>query len=294
VLYRAVRLIMWMLMMYQGRFRVQFVLLLAVTAIVWPVGPACVTASEPRGPWESWETLRLNAKSVPLFSGNVQMRVSVERGKIRFESRSTAKFFGARIAQNTTLSIMDEDTGRPERYESVSKKRARRYVFGKKGYSVEKLKPPEGAKKPVDEWEVKSRKEFAYPENDNGDTVDVYDYNGMFFHLRDMKLEQEGDEAVIHIATSSGPTAFRILVAEVRAGECKFTDTNEGTTKKLSVNKMRLRIIPVDPERAKEGFMKMEGETELWVEAVSKTPLQLSGKVPKVPGTVRLVLAEMG
>ena len=110
-------------MMYQGRFRVQFVLLLAVAAIVWPVGPACVTASEPRGPWESWETLRLNAKSVPLFSGNVQMRVSVEQGKTHFETRSTAKFFGARIAQNTTLSIMDRETGRPERYESVSKKR---------------------------------------------------------------------------------------------------------------------------------------------------------------------------
>jgi hypothetical protein len=280
---------MWRLMMYQGRFRIQFVLLLAVTAIVWPVGPACVTASEPRSPWESWDTLRLNAKSVPLFSGNVQMQVSVEQGKTRFETQSTARFFGARIAQNTTLSIMDGKTGRPERYESVSKKRARRYV-----YSVEKLMPPEGPKKPVDEWEVRSRKEFAYPENDDGDTVEVYDYNGMFFHLRDMKLEKEGDEAVIHIATSSGPTAYRILVAEVRAGECKFTDPKEGAAKTLPVKEMRLRIIPVDPERAKEGFMKMEGETELWVEAVTKTPLQLSGKVPKVPGRVRLVLAEMG
>jgi hypothetical protein len=38
----------------------------------------------------------------------------------------------------------------------------------------------------------------------------------------------------------------------------------------------------------------MDGETEVWVEARSKTPLEIVGKVPRVPGTVRLVLAALG
>ena len=38
----------------------------------------------------------------------------------------------------------------------------------------------------------------------------------------------------------------------------------------------------------------MEGETEIWVEAESKTPLEIVGKIRKVPGKVRLVLREMG
>jgi hypothetical protein len=38
----------------------------------------------------------------------------------------------------------------------------------------------------------------------------------------------------------------------------------------------------------------MEGETEIWVERRSKTLLQINGRVPNVPGEVRLVLSEMG
>ena len=40
-------------------------------------------------------------------------------------------------------------------------------------------------------------------------------------------------------------------------------------------------------------FEKMKGETELWVEARSKTVLRIGGKAPKV-GKITLILAEMG
>ncbi len=38
----------------------------------------------------------------------------------------------------------------------------------------------------------------------------------------------------------------------------------------------------------------MEGETEIWVEASSKTPLEIIGKVPRVPGRIQLRLVAMG
>ena len=40
-------------------------------------------------------------------------------------------------------------------------------------------------------------------------------------------------------------------------------------------------------------FLNMKGETEIWVEASSKTPLEISGHVPKA-GRVVLRLAAMG
>jgi len=38
----------------------------------------------------------------------------------------------------------------------------------------------------------------------------------------------------------------------------------------------------------------MEGEVEIWVEAETGTLLEIVGKVPKVPGKVKLVLDELG
>ncbi len=64
--------------------------------------------------------------------------------------------------------------------------------------------------------------------------------------------------------------------------------------KTLASRELRLRIIPTDPDEAPEGFLEMEGETELWVEAVSKTPVHLSGRVPRLSERVNLVLDEMG
>jgi len=267
----------------------------------WPVAlaaagllTACATASQTPGPWESWKTLRLKARAMALFSGRVDMELRDEGGKRHLETRTVARFFGARIAQSRTSSILDASTGRTERYESISKKRGRRYVFGDRSYRVEKLKPTRGADRPLDDWEVQWQGEFAYPTTESGATVAVFDYYGMLLQLRRLDLHDDGDEATIHVATTKGPTAFRIVVAESREGEQSFVDPNNGGKRTLATRELRLRIIPADPEQGEEGFLDMEGETELWVEAESKTLLRLSGKIPKVPGRVHLVLAEMG
>ena len=61
----------------------------------------------------------------------------------------------------------------------------------------------------------------------------------------------------------------------------------------LLAREFRLAVVPADPG-SEEGFLKMEGEVEIWVEAETGTLLEIVGKVPRVPGKVRLVLAELG
>ena len=86
---------------------------------------------------------------------------------------------------------------------------------------------------------------------------------------------------------------FRIRVAELRAATLEYRTLPDELDRSTIVREMRLQILPADPENSDEGFLKMKGETELWVEAGSKTVLRIGGRAPKV-GKITLVLAEMG
>jgi hypothetical protein len=245
-------------------------------------------------PWQGWKVLHLRAGSIPFFSGRVEMRLSNASGSTLFETRSTARFFGARIANSRTRTVIDPDTGRTESYSSFSRKRGRRYTFGESSYVVEKLLPPDERNAPASRWTIRSREEFDYPKDDAGTPVAVFDYYGMLLQLRRVDLNAIGDEVVLHVATSRGPQPYRIKVSEIRSATHTLTDLRSDKKRSFDLRELRLRIIPADPERSDEGFLKMEGETELWVEAETKTPLLLSGKAPKIPGRIRLVLSEIG
>ena len=257
---------------------------------------AAARTDAPRGSdfWSSWQTLRMDARSVPFLSGTVELKITASGETATLETRTDARFFGARVARSTTSTVMDAASGRPIRYLSVSGKRARRYTFGEHGYVVEKLKRNGGRDLPVEDWPVTTRAEHAYPLDGQGRPVAVFDYYGMLVRLGDLPLEGPGDEAVVHVATSKGPRAYRVIVAERGSDERVVRDLRRGSERKLASRTLRLRILPEDPSSENEGFLKMEGEMELWVEATSKTLIHISGKAPKIPGRIRLVLAEIG
>jgi len=255
---------------------------------------ACSGSTRDTGPWRSWNTLRLEAYSVPMLSGNVEMRLSETPEAMVLQTSTEARFLGAKIAESRTESRINLVEGRTESYTSLSKRRGRRYTFGQASCTVERLSPVNGAQAPIEEWEITSSEEFAYPTGGDGKPVAVFDYYGMLMHLRDADLHETGDEITVHVATSSGIAPYRIVVSEERERENTFTDLATQEPRTMTVRELRLRIIPADPERSNEGFLKMEGETELWVEADSKTLLNLKGKVRNVPGTVELALEAMG
>jgi hypothetical protein len=180
---------------------------------------------------------------------------------------------------------------------SYSRKRARRYRFGEQGYSVEKLAPRKHTSEIPEEgeWEVLSRTEFPYPVAQDGATrVAVFDYFGMLLQLRNVELDGPGDEVTMYLATTDGPRAYRIRVTERRSAKRAYTDLASGKKMTVPTTESRLRITSQDPERAQEGFLALEGDTELWVESASRTLLELSGKVPRIPGRIRLLLSGLG
>ncbi len=235
--------------------------------------------------------MRFKAKAIPLFSGQVVMRVTEDSDGRRLDTTMTARFIGATIARTTSTTRFDPVTGMTKEYRSFSRKRGRHYIFGERSYTVEKLRP---AEQNDGDWQVVLRSEFPYPEADDGRSVtQLLDYYGMLLYLRQVELNAPGDEIELHVATSSGPETYRIRVSERRSRERIIIDTATGKKRPLTARELRLIITPADPDAA-EGFLNMEGETEIWVEAESKTPLEIVGRIPRVPGKVRLVLREMG
>jgi hypothetical protein len=261
------------------------------------LGGASMACREDRsvaGPWVSWTTLRLEVDRAPLLSGSIELRIFEESQRTVVETRTAAMLLGARLSESSTRSTIDRDSGRSLDYVRRSRKRGRRYVFGERDYVVEKLRPTHGPDAPLDQWEVTSQRRFDYPEANDGGLFDVVDYYGMLLRLRGAALDEPGDEVTLHVATSDGPAAFRIRVRAERKAELTYVDLTESRQRTLTVDQLRLVVVPADPEKSGGGFLDMTGETELWVEKGSKTLLRLSGRVPKVPGRVELVLAGMG
>ncbi len=275
-----------------GRRRLHLSVLLALVLCSAPVTPQEESPAD--NPWHHWKSIRLKVKSMPLVSGRVWMHLKPDGEALNLDTETTAKFFGARVSTTRTQTVMDPASGLPRSYVSWNSKRGRRFTFDDKGYLYERLYPgPKNEKAALADWPVKHSVRYDYPAGADGKPLAVYDHYGMLLELRRTDLAKPGDEVVVHVATSRGPMPYRVRVAEVRAGEVRYS-TLPGKQKRTTVvRQMRLEVVPDDPENAEEGFLNMKGETELWVEARSKTLLRIGGRAPKI-GKITLVLAEMG
>lgn len=268
-------------------------LLLAVAALAVGAGPVAVV--DPKTVWDDWSTLQLKARKLLFFSGGIQLDVRQTSGKQVLETESVARFLGQELSRTRTTTTIDPETGRILELVSLSRKRGRHYEFGERGYTVKRLVPTNGHRAPLEEWEVKSEQKYVYPAADpSGAATRVFDYYGMLLELGHVQLERPGDEVKFCVATSKGPRIYRVWVGETRDSTRTFRDLRSGEERTLPVRELRLRVAPEDPEAADEGFLNMEGEIELWVESETRTVLELSGKVPNVPGRVHIELSSIG
>jgi hypothetical protein len=248
------------------------------------------SAGAPPAAWGGWSVLRLDADTGTFGSGKLELRLGTEGGARVVETDARAKILGMGVGRSRTKSVLRDD-GRTERFERFSKDRGRRYVFGKDGYKVEKLKPQKSAGDEPGDWTVYFTTDHAYPTED-GRVVRPFDYYAMLVHLRQAGLDRPGDEVEMWVATTDGPQPYRVRVVEERRHQRRWVDLASGEPREEPVRELRLTVTPADPTHAEEGFLKMQGETEIWVEAESKAPVEISGKVPRV-GLVRMKLEAM-
>ncbi len=120
----------------------------------------------------------------------------------------------------------------------------------------------------------------------------VHDYIAMLVRLGALPLHKVGDSATVRVATSRGAAPLRVSVGEERTEYRNLTNLATGRNTRYQLRELRLRVAPLagSPPDAR-GFLDMEGETELWVDAATRTLVEISGTIPKVPGRVVITLA---
>jgi hypothetical protein len=250
-----------------------------------------VPVAQSPGIWSSWSALRYDARPLLFFHGQVSMRLRGTGPVRQLETDTSATFLGAELARARSRTTFDAATGRTKEFYELTPERGRRYVFGEHSYTVERLKPVGGWEAPVEQWKSSSTKTWSYPPAAAGGAAPfVYDYYGMILSLSRAPLRAPGDSVNLWVATSNGPRAYVVSVGEVRNSTRALGGASGAGSRSVPVRELRLRVVPADPAKAEEGFLKMEGETEIWVESASRTLLQVSGRIPNVPGRVDVEL----
>jgi hypothetical protein len=226
-----------------------------------------------------------------IFTGDLTMTRTTSGETTQVRADSNARLFGASFVKSWSLSTMDRKSGRPQEFLEVKPgEKAERWRFRDDGISHEKLRPHKSAPhEPLEAWAVSKTEMLAGGADPAGW---VHDYIAMIVRLRELPITKPGDQAIVRVSTNRGAVRLRISASEERTESRTFTDMATGARRSVDLRELRLRVSPLEGEPAEtKGFMNMEGETELWVEATTRTLIEISGNVPKVPGRVVITLS---
>ncbi len=272
-----------------GKRRTVQALVLTAALALAGVGSA---SGNGQGAWPLWKMIRLKSTSALVLSGFVDVSAYSQGETTHLETMIRAKLFGVTIARTHTRSTLDSKTLLPTEYLAFSTKRGRHYLFGESGYEVRFLDPPKDPDLPLDDWVVKGNATFDYPLTEDGSQpVPVYDYYGVILLLQNLDIDEVGDEVTVWVATSDGPVPYGLRVVESREELRNYRELPGKEKRSATVTELMLKIIPLIPDE-EQGFLGMEGETEIWIEQRTRTLVQISGKAPTV-GHVNIKLTHL-
>lgn len=243
--------------------------------------------------WQDWRELELRARAAMFLSGSVELRWVDQPGERWLVTETRARFLGATIARSSTRTRLSAEDGRVLEYIDQQSDRARRYTFDERGYTVEKLQPGPDPDAPLAAWEVTFTAHYDAPLDASGTPVVVHDYYSTLMQLAELGLVTSGDSTTVWVASTDGPQPYRIELGEARTERRRLRLDDDRRRQRVDLAELRLRVVAADPDNASSKFMGMQGEIEMWVEAESKTLVEIIGKVPKVPGKVSLETARL-
>jgi hypothetical protein len=266
--------------------------------------PAAVTSPEappapppprthPTGlPFHSWTELRLVAEGgfrsrgeVTLTRGPGHYR-SPDRGKareaylVRTRAEANALFFlDAEIESTSEVDAADGST--LEMVETNPGKKAKLLRVTESKLRMVRFEPPDGVEEAsLRRWRRTERKGWDRPEVD-GARPPLYDFYALVGALDRFPVGSVGDHLDFWLATSSGPLPIRVEVVDRRRRSREIRDLATGKARTVRLGELRIRLRPLtdDPDKVR-GFLSMQGETELWIEARSHMLLEVRGRVP--------------
>jgi hypothetical protein len=169
-------------------------------------------------------------------------------------------------------------------------KKAKLIRVKEEGILLSRFEPPRGRREaPLREWTRTGKTRWERPE-EGEHRPPIYDFYALVGALDRFPVGTVGDHLDLWLATSSGPLPIRVKVIDRRRRSREIVDLARGRTRRVTLEELRIRLKPLsdDPDKVK-GFLAMQGEIELWIEARSHMLLEIRGRVPHLGEVVVLL-----
>jgi len=198
-------------------------------------------------------------------------------------------FFDAEIESTSEIDPVDGST--LEMVEVNPGKKAKLLRVKEDKLLLARFEPPAGGRdSTLRDWTMVEKNHWKRPEED-GVRPPLYDFYALVGALDRFPVGAVGDHLDLWLATSSGPLPIRVEVVDRRRRSREIEDLAGKRKRHVRLAELRIRLKPLtdDPDQVR-GFLSMQGEIELWIEARSHMLLEVRGKVPHL-GEVVVLLA---
>ncbi len=240
---------------------------------------------------QDWNMLRFETGPYFMFTAAVEMRRTLGAGLLQLETNAIGRRAGFQPVENRTRTTVEVAGGGMVETCKLSRTRCTRYRYENGLYVVESL-PPADSFEQAAAGQVQSSRSFTLPLDVSGrGPVQALDFAALVYGLSLQPLYAPGDTATQWLATSTGPRQMRIHVAEERDYRRTCRDMDLKRYRTVNTCELLLRITPTDKEPQTTAFMGLMGPMSIWIDAETRVPLELDGRLPNLPGHLELDLA---
>lgn len=240
---------------------------------------------------QDWNLLRFETGPYFMFTAAVELRRTERAGLLLLDTGTTARRAGSQPVENRTRTTIDLNGGGLVETCKLSRTKATRFRYERGVYRAEFL-PAVKSFEEADDAEIRTTWTFNLPLDEAGrGPVQAVDFAALVYNLAAQPLYTHGDSVKVWLATSAGPRQVEIRVMEERDYRRTCRDLNHNRYRTLNTRELLLRIAPTGQEPGRTGFMGLQGPTSIWIDADSRLPLEVDGRLPNLPGHLELDLS---
>jgi hypothetical protein len=242
--------------------------------------------------WKSWTTLKFTTHPYLLFTAGVEIRRREGAGLLALDTATSSHATGNSPQVNRTRTTVDQTTGRLIETWKISDSGCTRFLYSEDHVTVEVLAPKETPESTAEAADVLSRWKYPIPlDPTSGRSSKILDFAALILQLPNEPLFAVGQSTHHWLATSTGPQEVKVQVIQERNNVRTCQDMRVDKQRTLQTKELLLKISDRGVEPENKQLVGMAGPVWIWVEAESRTPLELDGRLPHLKGHLELGLS---
>jgi len=242
--------------------------------------------------WKNWRVLKFTTGPYLMFTASVEIRRWEGAGLLVLDTTTTSHTAGNSTQENHTRTTIDQTTGQVIETWKISDSRCTRFLYSEDRVTIEVLALKETTEATVEAADVLSRWTYAIPlDPTSGKPSPIIDFAALIIQLPNEPLFAVGQSTNHWLATSNGPQEVKVQVIQERDNVRTCEDLRDHRQRCIKTKELLLKISDRSVKPDNNGVVGMAGPVWLWVEAGSRTPLEIDGRLPHLKGHLELGLS---